>query len=71
MSLSDSKNNVEQEIVSDYPSNQNSDVINEIQIPVEPAEEKGSQIENPENFWSGDNESENVITSSSVDSLTK
>ena len=71
MSLSDSKNNVEQEIVSDYPSNQNSDVINEIQIPVEPAEEKGSQIENPQNFGIADNESDIPEESPSLESLTK
>lgn len=71
MSLSDSKNNVEQEIVSDYPSNQNSDAINGIQIPVEPVEEKSSQIENPRNFGTADNESDIPEEFPSLESLTK
>lgn len=71
MSFSESKNDVNQELTTDDTQTQDGGVIEEVQIPVEPNQDERLHIENPENFWSGDNESENVITSSSVDSLTK
>lgn len=71
MSFSESKNDVNQELTTDDTQTQDGGVIEEVQIPVEPNQDERLHIENPENFWTNDNESEIVKTSSSVESLTK